>query len=130
MSGTGLCYDKNGNEYFGEHEYGKLHGFGTFTKAHRLQYQGYWKNGLKDGTGAEYLPEEDRWEYAIWKNGNKVKQIILKDCPFTSEFFEYPTKDKIIREQGTRDLADVFTKMISGHTAVLNEIRVRLKSSN
>ena len=70
----------NGDQYIGQMEGGKRHGYGTLTAANGGKYVGEWKNGNQDGYGTY-----------TWANGNK----------YVGEY-----KEGVRNGQGTHTLAN------------------------
>ena len=69
--GYGKMLYKNGTKFEGEYVNNKINGFGLFTnKEGRLVYEGYWKDGKREGIGIYYCEDGATYK-GEWKDNIK-----------------------------------------------------------
>lgn len=72
--GTVVEKDQNGNVIFkGEYRNNKRDGYGSEYYGNGCVYTGYWKQGLKHGSGVLYIPDSNESYSEEWENGKIIK---------------------------------------------------------
>merc|ERR1719263_2515716 len=62
---------KIGDKYIGEVQYGRIHGFGTYTWRTNSKYVGQWKDGKMHGNGVKTDPHGNLFE-GEWREGKPL----------------------------------------------------------
>ena len=69
--GYGCMYYKDGSKFEGEYVNDKINGFGIYTnKSGRKIYEGYWKDGKREGIGIYFCEDGASYE-GEWKENLK-----------------------------------------------------------
>lgn len=92
MNGIGLMiWHDSGKMYYGHYLNNKKNGLGIFYWGLNKKWVGYWKDGLRDGPGVLFLPENNP-ERGIWDRGKQIEMPEQENEDIFKEIEEFYEK--------------------------------------